>query len=94
VGDHQHAKQLLGKAELRRLFPHAERAAQETGQRIGAALPPGYGFALLVFSFGEGGYLTHVSNANREDLVATLRETADVLERHRESPPGVVGQKD
>lgn len=85
---------LMGKEEIRRLFPAAEKAAQSTAALIGDALPPGYGFALLVFSFGEGGYLTHVSNADRADLVRLLRECADVLSRNADSPPGVVGQKD
>jgi hypothetical protein len=58
------------------------------------AIPPGYGFALLMFSFGEDGFLTHVSNANRADLVKLLRECADVLSRGADSPPGIVGQKD
>ena len=85
---------LLGRKKIRELFPEAERAAQSTAQLIGAALPPGYGFALLVFSFDKGGYLTYVSNAQRADLVKTLRECADTLEANRDSPPGVVGQLD
>lgn len=87
-------KRLIGKTRLRAEFPHIERMAQEVAQRIGGAFPPGWGFALLAFNFGEGGYLTHVSNANRADLVKLLRETADVLEANADSPPGVVGQKD
>lgn len=82
------------KDQIRGDFPEAEAAAQRAAQIIGSRLPPGYGFALLVFSFGPGGFLTHVSNANRADMAKALRETADVLERHADSPPGVVGQKD
>lgn len=85
---------LIGRERLRQEFPHVERAAQEVAQRIGGAFPPGWGFALLAFSYGEGGYLTHVSSCEREDLIKVLRETADVLERGGMSPPGVVGQKD
>lgn len=83
----------MGREQIRRDFPAAERAAQATAQQIGRALPPGYGFALLVFSFGEGGYLTHVSNAERADFVKVLRETADILEANRDEKPGVLGQK-
>jgi hypothetical protein len=85
---------LLGPKEIRRLWPEVERSAQEVAGSIGQAIPAGFGFALLIFSFGERGYLTHVSNCNREDLVKCLRETADVLEAKRDAPPGVVGQKD
>lgn len=87
-------RRLLGREEIRRRFPEAERAAAGIASLIGDKLPPGYGFALLVFSFGEGGYLTHVSNCNRADLVKTLRECADTLEARKDSPPGVVGQAD
>ena len=87
-------KRLMGREQLRRDFPKAERSAQEIAGLIGARLPPNYGFALLVFSFGEGGYLTHVSSAERADLVKLLRECADVLDANGDSPPGVVGQKD
>ena len=86
--------QLLGRKKLRELFPEAERAAQSTAQLIGSRLPPGCGFALLVFSFGEGGYMTHVSNTQRADLVKALRECADALEANRDEAPGVVGQLD
>ena len=85
---------LIGRDRLRQEFPEVERAAQEVAQRIGGAFPPGWGFALLAFSFGERGYLTHVSNCNRQDLVRVLRETADVLEAGKDAPPGVVGQTD
>ncbi len=85
---------LLGREAIRRNFPEAERAAQFVAQSIGYRLPEGYGFALLVFSFGEAGYLTHVSNCERTDLVKILRECADVLDRNADSPPGVVGQRD
>ena len=56
---------LLGRDAIRALFPAAEKSAQQLAQSLGQTLPPGYGFALLVFSFGEGGYLSHVSNCER-----------------------------
>lgn len=84
----------IDREQIRRDFPAAEEAAQLAARAIGSLLPPDYGFALLVFSFGPGGFLTHVSNADRSDMVKVLRECADVLDRHADSPPGVVGQKD
>lgn len=32
------------------------------------------GFVLMVFPFGEGGRANYISNANRADVVATLKE--------------------
>lgn len=32
------------------------------------------GFALLIFSFGEGGFLNYISNAQRKDMLATMKE--------------------
>ena len=32
------------------------------------------GFALFLFNFGEGGFLTYISNSEREDMVQALKE--------------------
>lgn len=32
------------------------------------------GFVLMVFPFGEGGRCNYISNANRKDVLATLKE--------------------
>ncbi|HLX21673.1 MAG TPA: hypothetical protein VKR23_16120 [Gaiellaceae bacterium] len=47
---------------------------QELGDRIGSELPNGWGFNLLLFEFGQGGGLFYISSANREDVIATMRE--------------------
>lgn len=39
-----------------------------------------YGFALLIFDWGDKGRLNWISNANRADMVAALRECAATLE--------------
>jgi len=44
-------------------------------------------FALLGFTRGQGGWATWVSNANRHDMIAALREMADILELEADSPP-------
>ncbi len=51
-----------------------EVKAREIGGLIGGALPPTVGFALLVFTFGEGGYLAWISNAQRSDMMLALTE--------------------
>lgn len=51
-----------------------EKQARDIGLTIKGALPPGVGFALLVFDFGEGGSLTWISNAERDDMLRALQE--------------------
>jgi hypothetical protein len=45
------------------------------------------GFALLVFEFGKPGIGNYISNAQRETMIETLRETADRLENRQDIPP-------
>jgi hypothetical protein len=41
---------------------------------IDSELPDGFGFVLLVFNFGEGGFMNYISNADRADVVRSMRE--------------------
>lgn len=51
------------------------RVANDIGARIGSALPPNYGFALLIFGTGESeGRMNYISNADRDEMVAALKE--------------------
>ena len=64
-----------------------EAAARTLGTRVGQALPPGVGFTLPVFNFGEGGWLTYLSSAQRADMIRTLREALAKLEACADKPP-------
>jgi hypothetical protein len=46
------------------------------GRVVGKACPPGWGFTLLIFTFGEGEgrVLTYISNAEREDVLRVMQE--------------------
>lgn len=46
------------------------------GNAIGEALEgTGYGFALLVFPFGDSdGRMNYISNSNREDMLVAMKE--------------------
>lgn len=57
-----------------------EQTVGEIGARIGSACPPGTGFALMLFTYGEGGHMAWASSADRDTMIEALRETADVLE--------------
>ena len=58
-----------------------EALARDIGRDIGNRLPQGIGFAVLVFEFGTNGLLTWISNAQRADMVKSLRECADNLDK-------------
>lgn len=51
-----------------------ERLSRTLGSIMADAMPPGVGFTLLVFDFGERGNLAYISNAVREDMLAAMRE--------------------
>lgn len=57
-----------------------ERKCAQVGKLLGLSCPPGVGYALLFFDFGEGGNLAYMSNGDREDMVKALEE---LLERWR-----------
>lgn len=40
----------------------------------GALLKRNVGFTLFLFDFGESGFLSYASSANREDMIRTLKE--------------------
>lgn len=47
---------------------------QDLGGRIGEALPEGWGFNLLLFTYGAGGSLFYISSAERSDVLQVMRE--------------------
>lgn len=53
--------------------------ARSIGNRIGSSLPKGVGFSLIVFTFGEGGWLSYISNGQREDVLKMLDEYRERL---------------
>lgn len=60
----------------------AEKMLREIGQLLRSACPKGYGFNLLIFSFGEGGNMFYASNAQREDMIRAMQE---FIQKHREN---------
>jgi GGDEF domain-containing protein len=60
------------KFEVRDL--QAEEVLKKFGQVLRDVMPPGYGFSLLIFTFGPDGNLFYTSNANREDMIRIMQE--------------------
>jgi hypothetical protein len=65
-----------------------ESRAREIADAIAPVLPPGTGFCLMLFTFGEGRWATYVSNAQRESMIAGVRELLDRLEGSGEADGG------
>ena len=57
-----------------------EANARDVGAAIAACMLPGTGFVFIAFDFGAKGNMAFLSNAQREDTIALLRELADKLE--------------
>lgn len=69
-----------------------QRAAnkmQQCAHYVQSQIPNGFGFCIMVFTFGEVPVkMMHwVSNCNRADMIKSLREQADRLEQGLGSGP-------
>lgn len=54
-----------------------EYLARRVGRKLDKVIKetsPNIGFILMMFEFGEDGFLTYISNANREDMTEVLKE--------------------
>jgi hypothetical protein len=54
--------------------PEVEEKLKEIGRELKASMPAGYGFTLLITSYGEGGALFYMSSCERDSMIATMRE--------------------
>lgn len=63
---------------------------QGTYEALEEHLPKGWGFALLIFRFGEhdDGRMNYCSNARREDMLVAMREFIASNEGRRAPAPG------
>lgn len=51
-----------------------EAKLKDIGRMVIDSLPKGWGFALHIFSYGEGGNMMFISSAKRADYMNLLRE--------------------
>lgn len=47
---------------------------KDIGASLGGCMPAGWGFALLMFTYGEGGAMSWISSAQRADMCSALEE--------------------
>lgn len=59
----------------------AEQAARRIGRIIGPSLPKGWGFTLMLYTFGVDGFSTYISNAERPNMILALKEMIEKLEK-------------
>ncbi len=62
-----------------RMTAEVQASGEKLAKVIESALPPGHGFALLIFEWGDQGNLSWISNAQRDDMIATMK---DFIARH------------
>jgi hypothetical protein len=59
-----------------------EAKCTDIGRKLGLAMPPGMGFALLMFDFGDKhGNVAYVSSAERQDMIRLFEELLGRLRR-------------
>lgn len=54
--------------------PEVREQMNDVARAIDGALPAGKGFVLLVFDFGDGGFMNYISNSERADMVRAMKE--------------------
>ncbi len=54
--------------------PEIEKLLRSLGEFLGNKMPEGWGFNLMLFTYGEGGALFYISSAQREDVIKVMKE--------------------
>jgi len=54
--------------------PEIEAMMKRIADVISDRMPPGWGFNLMLFEYGEGGALFYISSALREDIISVMKE--------------------
>jgi hypothetical protein len=62
----------IGRFEVR--DENAEKMLREIGQALRASCPPGFGFALFVFTMPGAGSMFYTSNAERDSMIQAMQE--------------------
>jgi hypothetical protein len=70
--DMAYDRSMEGNFEVRN--EQVENALKDIGQLVARSVPNGFGFAILMFNFGEGGGMFYVSNAQRKDMIKAMKE--------------------
>ena len=68
--------------EMKYEIPNEEIEAllKDLGKSLKNRMPEGWGFNLMIFSYGEGGSMFYLSSAQRNDMIKAMREFVDKFE--------------
>lgn len=85
---------LHDRGDPREGVPILELIARDLAPALEDSHPPGWGFALISFSYGPDGAISFISNAQRADMVKALRSLLNRWEEGRMGSKGesVTGQ--
>ena len=54
--------------------PVIEELMKRIADTIADRMPPGWGFNLMLFEYGDGGSLFYISRAQRQDIIKVMQE--------------------
>ncbi len=57
-----------------------EEECKAIARLIKRMMPPGVGFTLLMFTLGEGGWMTYMSSAERSTMLEAMKELIEKAE--------------
>lgn len=60
----------------------------EVAKKLKAAMPPGVGFTLFLFEYGNKGFTSYISTADREDMISLIKEWLKIQEADPQKPEG------
>ena len=66
--------------ELEKMEEIVKAKMQDIAKNVKKELPEGFGFVVLAFKFNEKGQMIYVSNANREDVINSMKEFIEKTE--------------
>ncbi|HHH29060.1 MAG TPA: hypothetical protein ENK57_12050 [Polyangiaceae bacterium] len=76
------------RRDLPKELHERERLLRKAMRRLERIFPERTGILILAFDFGPKGTLSHISNAQREDMIKVLRWHADHLEMRTDDTAG------
>ena len=80
---------MSGRSLRPKMTPEHRAAGEGLAKIIDDALPDDVGFGLLIVDYGNDGNLSWISNVDRDDMIATMKDFIAASEgRALEAPPG------
>lgn len=65
---------IVDRSEMRIRDAELEKLMSDLGHLLGDKCPPGWGFCLQLFTFGEHGSNFYICNAQRKDMLNMMKE--------------------